>query len=469
MMMLRNCLMTFVLGGILLAVGPFVPEPGVRAASLTLPQTQVNVMITGANGARPRLAVPEFTVAAGATAELQDAAKTMAAVLWDDLDFEDEYSMIPRADAAKIPITDSIEAIRYDLWRELGTDAVLLGTVRPASGGLEIEIRLIGTSRDASRLQVFGRKYGPCATKNPRFCAHYISDDFFKDQRRLDGVARTHLAFSSDRNNDRVAGRIAENNGQEIYMTDYDGASPQRLTANRSLNISPTWAPDGRVVAYASYVSHFPDIYIQSVYDVGRLTRPAGGTAERQNITPAFSPDGTKIAFASTRESSAFNVYVVNRDGSDLRRLTNSKLDDLAPAWSPTGSQIVFVSGRSGDAQLYLMNADGTGVEHLGCGEPHCDRPTWSPVLNRIAYTCGTSSANDICLIDMATRQIAKLTDGPGTNEQPSFAPNGRHVVFVTTRWGKSQLAIVDLKGNLKRRITDVGNNKYPTWSRSPQ
>jgi Tol biopolymer transport system component len=48
----------------------------------------------------------------------------------------------------------------------------------------------------------------------------------------------------------------------------------------------------------------------------------------------------------------------------------------------------------------------------------------------------------------------------------PSFAPNGRHVVFVTTRWGKSQLAIVDLKGTLKRRITEVGNNTFPSWSR---
>jgi TolB protein len=400
---------------------------------------------------------------------MQAAAKTIAEVLWDDLDFENEFYLIGHAEAAKIRAAATSEDLPYDDWTNLGADGVILGSVKPNGGGIEVNIRLIGIRGDFARKQLFGKVYNGCTLKNPRYCAHFIADDFHKDQRGLDGVARTRLAFSSDRNNELVAGRFTGNLGKEIYIADYDGASPQRITVNKSINISPSWAPDGRSIAYTSYSSHFPDVYVQNLAEI-RLSRPANGTDLIQNSLATWSPDGSKLAFTSSRDGH-LEIYVVNRDGTNLRRLTNNALDNLAPSWSPTGAQIVFVSGRSGDAQLYMMGADGTDLQRLNCGEPHCDHPSWSSTLNKIAYTCGTNASGyDVCLLDMATRQILKLTDGQGTNEQPSFAPNGRHVVFVTTRWGKQQLAMVDLRGNvLKRRITEVGNNTYPSWSRTPQ
>jgi TolB protein len=472
----RHFLIACVLAGAtVLALPPAGPGgvvaqtlPQQTAAPLPQQQSEVKVTITGANGAKPRLAVPEFTVVGG-TPELQQAAKTISTVLWDDLDFEEEYYMIPRDTAAKVPAAATPEALAYERWSELGADAVLFGTVRPAGAGLEVDVQLMGIRGEAARKQAFGNRYNGCTLKSPRFCAHYISDDFYKKQRGLDGVARTRLAFSSDRS-DLATGRVSGNASQEIYIADYDGANPQRITANRSLNIMPTWAPDGRSLAYASYVTNFPDIYLQSLSDI-KLTKPAGGTDVIHNQMPAWSPDGSKIAFASRRgAASGFNIYVTNRDGSNLQQLTNSQGDNVSPAWSPSGSQIVFTSGRSGQPQLYVIGADGTGLQRLPCGEQQCDRPTWSAATNKIAYTCGTTSGYDICLLDMGSMQVIKITDGLGSNEQPSFAPNGRHVVFVTTRWGKSQLAMADIRGTVsKRRITEIGNNKHPSWSRTPQ
>ena len=442
------------------------PDPGQNQ------QPVYEIRISGGTGARKHLAIPDFSVATGGAADVQQAAKTIAEVLWDDIDFEGEFDMVPHDAAAKIPHADTIDSLPYDRWSELGVDAVVLGAVTPAAdGGLTITLQVVGTRGDLARRQIFGKRYsgGGCSTKNPRNCAHYISDDFHKSQ-GIEGVARTRLAFASDRSNEAVPGRMSDNQALEIYIADYDGANPRRVTVNRKLNVSPAWSPDGRSLAYASTSSGFWDVFVQSIYEVGKLARPGGGNEVNQNLMPAWSPDGTRIAFTSTRDGHD-EVYVANRDGSNLRRLTNHKLDNLMPAWSPSGAQLVFVSGRAGDAQLYLMNADGTGLEHLNCGESHCDHPSWSAAVNKIAYTCGSNAAGyNICLLDVATRQIIKLTDGPGSNEQPTFAPNGRHVVFTTTRWGKKQLAMVDLKGNVyKKRITNSGNNSYPDWSRSPQ
>jgi TolB protein len=407
-----------------------------------------------------------------ATPEIQEAAKTISDVLWDDLDFEGEFYLVPHEEASKIPKADSVETLPYDRWSELGVDAVVLGSVTATPEGLlSVSVQVMGTRGDLARRQVFGKRYsgGGCSARNPRNCAHYISDDFHKSQ-GIEGVARTRLAFSSDRSSEAATGRISGNAAQEIYISDYDGFNPRRVTVNRTLNIAPAWSPDGRFLAYTSYATGYPDVYVQSVYEVGKLSRPGGGTETTQNFLPSWSPDGSRLAFTSSRDGH-HEIYVINRDGSNLRRLTNHKLDNLMPAWSPSGQQIVFVSGRGGDAQLYLMGADGTGLEHLNCGESHCDHPSWSGAVNKIAYTCGTNAAGyNVCLLDMATRQIIKLTDGPGSNEQPTFAPNGRHIVFNTTRWGKKQLAMVDLKGSVyRKRITNTGNNTYPDWSRIPQ
>jgi len=468
MMSSRRSLLTLAAIAIAAVAMP-AASPVSMTASPLFQNREFGITITGSTGAKPKLAIPEFSVVGG-NAEVQQAAKTIAEVLWDDIEFEQEFTMVARDAAAKIPAAKSATDLPYDRWREVGADAVMLGTVSQTSAGFSVEIQAVGTRGDNARLVMFGSTYSGCNLKTPRRCAHFIADDFHKKQRNLDGVAQTKLAFSSDRNNESVTGRVVTNASQEIYIADYDGANPQRITVNRSLNIAPSWSPDGKSLAYMSFSSRFPDIYIQNLYEVRQLVRPAGGTDLIQNKFPAFSPDGTKIAFNSTRDGND-EIYVVNRDGTGLKRLTSHPNIDVAPAWSPNGTQIVFVSGRSGEPQLYLMEADGTGLQRLPCGEQQCDHPSWSPPpQNKIVYTCGPSGFYEICVLDLTTRAVAKLTNGPGSNEQPSFAPNGRHIVFTTTRWGKLQLAMIDLTGAVsKRRITETGNNKFPTWSRHVQ
>ncbi len=77
---------------------------------------------------------------------------------------------------------------------------------------------------------------------------------------------------------------------------------------------------------------------------------------------PVYSPNGMKIAFISTHDGDP-EIFVMNTDGSGLKKLTDNSSVDAAPSWSPDGSKIIFTSDRSGSFELHRMNADGSQQE----------------------------------------------------------------------------------------------------------
>ncbi|MFO7303458.1 MAG: hypothetical protein DIU54_013675 [Acidobacteriota bacterium] len=420
--------------------------------------------------AHPRLAIPDFHVTDG-DAKVRDLARTVAEVLWNDIDFEQEYYLIPRRAAEAIPVT-AFTSMSYDQWAALGADVVLHGTAYPRGQSLVVELRLIAVRGQSPGAQHFGKQYvcGMQTARGPRDCAHQIADDFHAEVRQLEGIARTKIAFASDRDSTRAAGRplASANVGKEIYLVDYDGAHPTRLTANGSLNISPSWSPTGGLIAYTSYVSGYPDIYVANLAQPGRgLQRPAQGTESVHNQLPAWSPDGQTLAFVSNRDGSN-DIWIVNRDGSGLQNLTPNmpKSHEGTPTWSPDGQQIAFTSDVAGQPQLYVMNRNGTGRRRL-TGE-RIDRPTWSK-QNFLAFSVGAVGAQ-IGILDFnnPTAGVQIITDGIGVSESPTVSPNGRHIAFVTTRWGRQEIAVMDRTGGRLRRITNTGNNTFPNWQPIP-
>ena len=354
-----------------------------------------------------------------------------------------------------------------DRWRELGADGVLVGSVQRTAAGVTVQFRLLNVTSGASAM---GKEYnGALRTLQPgevRLYAHTIADDVHREQRALQGIARTKLAFTSDRDGERIRGPVAERGISNLYIADYDGARQQRVTISRSLDISPMWSPDGKTIAFSSWRSGYQDIYLLFPYGGSPLQNPTRGTPEKQSWLPAWSPDGTKLAFTTSRDGGNAEIYVMNRDGSGLQRLTNHPGIDSTPTWSPTGKQIAFTSDRLGNPQIYIVNVDGTGIQRITY-ESHCDRPTWSPApLNEIAYSSRSGAGNIIKIFDFATKSTRPLTDAIGNNESPAFSPNGRHVAFVSSRAGREQIFTIHRDGSGLRQITHTGTNRYPNWSR---
>lgn len=422
--------------------------------------SEISLTISGESGAPPRFAVPDF-IALSADAETREAAKTIGAVLWADLDFEREFYLIPRDTYASIPAARSLQEVPFDRWRELGTDGIVVGTVQRNGPNVVVQVRLFNVK---TRQSVFAKEYtGPLA--NPRLYAHTASDEIHQQQRGLRGIARTKLTYSSDRDGERMPGPIPNRSIKEIYVTDYDGANQRRVTVTRSLNIMPTWSPDGRAIAYTSYRrNNVPDIFISHIYQGTPPDVPLKGVGH--NYLAVWSPDGARLAFTSNRDGNP-EIYVANRDGSAIRRITNHPAIDITPTWSPAGNELAFTSDRSGTPQIYIVSADGLGTPRRITTDSYADRATWAPApYNEIAYAARTGGGYDIKVFDVASGERRQITFSEGSNESPAYSPNGRHLAFTSTRRGKTQVFTIGRDGRGLRQVTTAGNNYTPNWSR---
>lgn len=460
MMLLRRLAIVAAVAGTTLGLTAGAQQPPPQ-------QDQIRLVIEGPPGLPPRIAVPEF-IALTSDAETVAAAKTIGQVLWEDLNFEREFYMVGRDTYKTIPPPPSLDQIPLDRWKEIGVDGLLAGSVRKTGDGVTVQFRLIKVQTGQSAMaKEYSGSAASIQTPANRLYAHTISDEVHKQQIGLDGVARTKLAFTSDRDGDRIKGPVESRSVSNLYIADYDGARQMRVTISRAQDISPVWCAEGRSLVFSSWRTGYQDIYIIFPYGGPAMQNPTRGTAAKQSYLPACSPDGKRIAFTSSRDGNP-EIYVMNFDGSGVQRVTNHPNIDVTPTWSPTGSQLAFVSDRSGSPQIYIVNVDGTGLVKI-TSESACDRPTWSPApWNEIAYSSRLGGGNIIRVYDLKTQTSRALTDDIGNNESPTFAPNGRHVAFVSSRSGRDQIFTIARDGKDLRQITRTGANRFPNWSHYP-
>lgn len=342
-------------------------------------------------------------------------------------------------------------------------DLTFASVYRVVSGRAEIEIQgeLTGSGNSlvcririydtGSSKMIFGTEY--TTTSSPRRLAHRIADDIV-GMSGYQGVAETYIAFASDRGGNKA-----------IYQMDYDGFDQKPVSRGHFLDLSPRWSPDGRSLTFVSYPKRTGAPTLTLVGSEGSkllfegTSMVAGG---------AFSPDGERIAFSSSHEGNP-EIYVMNRDGSGLKRLTDHPMSDVTPTWSPTGKEIAFTSERSGSPQIYVMDTEGLNLRRLPLPGRYNAEPAWSPSTNEtfaeIAYASRIEGARfDVVVYNFTTGQARQLTAGKGLNESPSWAPNGRHLVFTSTRTGTHQLFAIQRDGSQMKQITFEGENTTPAW-----
>lgn len=259
-----------------------------------------------------------------------------------------------------------------------------------------------------------------------------------------------------------------------LYLMRPDGTKLRRITSSRGSDFFPAWSPDGKWIAYISNGSRPRDQVAYEIY-----VMRANGSRHRRvtrdrfpDYDLAWAPDGKHFVFQSTRPSATSGVWVMNVNGTGVRRLTG---DAAQPAWSPDGKTIAFV--RSG--KIWLMNSDGSGVRQLtvppeppGSESPggSDQTPDWSPNGEYIAFERAYRGRRDIYAIRRDGTGIRRLTKEAGQHIFPAWSPDGRRIVFVTLRFQKREIDVMSADGTHHKRLsTGLGGYLHPDWQPLPR
>ncbi|MGC1120585.1 MAG: hypothetical protein WBA22_05780 [Candidatus Methanofastidiosia archaeon] len=212
--------------------------------------------------------------------------------------------------------------------------------------------------------------------------------------------------------------KIALEDLGEIYIINADGSNKETLTPYPAHYRSPAWSPKGDEIAFDSDRSR-PwgfDIYVLNLEEGTLRNLTNHEKTSGNDYAPSWSPDGRKIAFVSDRDGND-EIYVMNFNGSNQKRLTNNPTGDWNPVWSPDGTKIAFHSNRDANEEIYVMDADGSNQINLTNHSSEDRNPTWSPCGTRIVFQSDRDWSWDICMMNADGGNQINITKSPDSDE----------------------------------------------------
>ncbi len=398
---------------------------------------QVRIDVSGVGASQYPIAIAGFTVDGGPTSQ------DVVAIVRSDLERSGAFRVID----PKVTLGETA-SVNFPEIRAAGADAIVTGSVmRLADGRYDIRYRL----SDVVKQNLIGGESLVVGRDDLRYAGHRVADYIYEKLTGIKGIFSTRIAFISK-----------QGPRYRLHIADWDGENIQTPLTSPEPIISPVWSPDGGRLAYVSFESRKPVVYVHTLSNGQRM--PVANF-KGSNSAPAWSPDGTRLAVALTRDGLS-QLYMIDARGGDTspRRLTSSSSIDTEPNFSPDGKSIYFTSDRGGSPQIYRIGADGGDASRVTFNSSYSVSPRVSPDGKLLAYISRRDGRYLVSVKDLASGNEDVLSEN-GREEAPSFAPNGKWVLYATQAGGRDILIAVTTDGRVKQRLTStLGDIREPTW-----
>lgn len=286
--------------------------------------------------------------------------------------------------------------------------------------------------------------------------AHQVMDYFMKDTLNIPGWFHNQLAYVT------VSGNNYTNRTYQLEVSDITGKETHTVFSSKEPIMSPAWSPHGDQLAYVSYETNQPTLWVQ---DLATGKRTLMSQEPGINGAPSWSPDGNRLAYVMT-VSGHPKIYVKNLRSKDSTQITFGRSIDTEPVWSTDGSMLYFTSNRSGSPQIYSMRLKDKHVERVTYQGPYHVRPTISKNKKLLTLT-KVEGRWGVMLHDLE-HDTTKLLSVSGTEDQPMIHPEGYFAVY-TKRFGvHTMLEIAHVTDPIRYRLpAESGTVRFPTWSQT--
>lgn len=407
------------------------------AGMLTLPAlAQFRVEVSGIGLTQLPIAIAPFRGD-------DTSPQKIGAIVQADLERSGQFRLI---DAAGSGLDENA---RPDMspWRQKGADSLAAGSVtRLADGRYDVRFRLW----DAVRGQDLGGQSYAVTVGDLRLAAHRIADFIYEKLTGDKGAFSTRIAYVT-----KAGSRYS------LWVADADGENAQAALTSPEPIISPAWSPNGAQLAYVSFESRKPVVY---VHDIASGRRRLVANFRGSNSAPAWSPDGRTLAVTLSRDGVSQIYGLDAAAGGEPRRLSQSSSIDTEPVYAPDGKSIYFVSDRGGSPQIYRMPASGGAADRVTFTGTYNISPSISQDGRWLAYISRVSGAFKLHVMELASGSAVPITE-TSADESPSFAPNGRLIIYATKQQDREALMTTTLDGKLKARLAGQGGDiREPDW-----
>jgi TolB protein len=424
---------------VLLALGALLPSPARAVVELNITEGTIQPL---------PIAIPDFV---GDGSVDPQAAREISSVVANDL--RSSGLFLPIDQAAFIENGVGIDSLpRFEDWRVVNAQALVVGRIGEGDGRLKAEFRLwdVFAGKQLAGEQFYARP------KHARRIGHIIADSIYERITGEKGYFDTRIVFVDESGpKDKRVKRLA--------IMDQDGFNVRLLTTGQNLVLTPRFSPSTQEITFTSFEGDTPKVYLLNI-ETGQ--KEIVGTFPGMTFAPRFSPDGQRIVMSLERDGNS-NLFAMDLRSRRTLQLTNDNAIDTAPCYSPDGRKIVFETDRDGSRQIYVMDADGANPRRISRGQGSYSTPVWSPRGDLIAFTKMVGGQFLIAVMKPDGSAERVLTEG-FHNEGPTWAPNGRVLMFFRDSPGAAggpKLYTIDLTGYNERQVATPAFGSDPAWS----
>ncbi len=376
----------------------------------------------------------------------QALSENIGSIISTDLERSGQFKTIAPADMLSLPISQ--QDVVYRDWRLLGSEYLVIGNVSNTPTGYLANYSLFDVISQKIILNNSQVSVGPDALRQ---LAHHVSDKVYEAITGIRGVFSTQIIYVKE----------VKRRQYQLILADMDGAREQVLLRSNEPLLSPSWSPDGKFVAYVSFETSRPAIFIQELA-TGKRTQLTNFRG--LNGAPAWSPDGRSLALVLSKDGNP-EIYTLDIASQRFTRITNHFGIDTEPNWSADGKAVMFTSNRGGKPQIYQITLASKRVERLTFEGDYNAKPQVTPDGKGLVMVHRYDGVFHIAVQNLATGNVRVLTQ-TNLDESPTLAPNGAILLYATKDNKQGILAGVSLDAGVKYKLpAKSGDVREPAWS----